>query len=104
MAHPEDKVDIGRFVLQQEMILRESMRMAERVISEAAGKHTWESIEAKEKYFSAVPYIAQDVKALLGQLMGLIETQNAKQLDRIYDNCQEVLDEVKRRNDAAEKG
>lgn len=103
MSHPEDRSMTTLMLEQQESIMREAFRMAERVVGSFAKKHTWASEEARERYLSSVPMVALEFKGMYGQLMGMHDQHSQKQMDRIYESCQEVLQALRHVNDESEK-
>lgn len=103
MSHPEDKSHAAMFVELNETMLRESFKMAQRILTEAAGGRTWESIEARERYMASMPLVALDVKAAMVNVAHMTNQASAKEIDSIHESFDRVIGEMRKRNEAVKE-
>jgi len=98
MSHPEDKSHAAMFVELNESMLRESFKMAQRILTEAAGGRTWESVEARERYMASAPLVALDVKGAMVNVAHMTQQANPKEIDSIHEAFDKVIAEMRKKN------
>lgn len=103
MAHPENESHHALLVEQTEAFYRESFRMAEHIVLEAAERFDWKSIEAKENYISSIPMVALQLKGELMSIAHMAQQASPREIDAIHESVSRVVEEMKKRNNERDK-
>ena len=71
MSHPESMSRIQLGVDIMEKIVRESFRMAERIVEERISLMSWTSDDARDRYRAVIPLLALDIAGQLKSFQGI---------------------------------
>lgn len=100
--HQENESAYRLLVRQNEDLIRESFRAAERLVREAAARQAFESSDAREAYLSSIPIIAERILSNVGHIASLVQNASAKEVDQMLESMGETISELRKMNDERE--
>lgn len=101
-SHQENESAYRLLVRQNEELIRESFRAAERLVREAALRLSFESTDARDAYLSSIPIIAERICSNVGNIANLVQNVSSKEVDQMLESMGVTIGELRQMNDERE--